>query len=209
VEKYAKEHPNKVGNDPLKVLKMAVRHLEAKKLSKYFDAKSWNQDQKKLVYELKQAKIENDRKYAGVWVLRTNVPSDEKKTLDVIEHYKGLWKIEHTFREIKSSLDLRPMFHRKGDRVKAHIWICVIAYLIEKIVEEELRKKEIVAVESITGLGSIQSFRNITLSELGLKGSSTRARWWVTTELDKKQLRILEALGIDKNAFKLSRGLSY
>lgn len=210
VEKYAINHPNKVGNDPLKVLKMAVRHLEAEKLSKYF-VRSWDPVQKKLAYELKQKKIESDTKYAGLWVLRTNVPSEEKKALDIIELYKGLWKIEHTFREIKSSLEIRPMYHRKGDRVKAHIWICVIAYLIEKIIEEELRKKEIFAAvaEPITGMGSIQSFRNITLSELGLKGSSTRARWWVTTELDKAQLKILKALGIDKNEFKLSRGLSY
>lgn len=127
VQRYAVKYPNKVGSDPNRVLKMAVRRLEKKRLSPYFDVKLWEPVQKKLVYELNQKKVDHDRKYAGVWVLRTDVPAEEKETLGIIELYKGLWKIEHTFREIKSSLDLRPMWHRNPDRIKAHVWICVIA----------------------------------------------------------------------------------
>jgi transposase len=224
VQKYAMDHPKKVGSDPMRVIKMAVRHLEAKKLSSYFDVKSWDPVQKKLAYELKQKKVENDRKYAGVWVLRTNVPAEEKQPLEIVNLYKGLGSIEHTFREIKSSLDLRPMWHRNPDRVKAHIWICAIAYLIEKIVEDKVRRRKIADDDNmpITGIRAIQSFRTIMLNEVGLRAitdyssspspitTTTRMRWWLTTELDDgHQPKILEALGIDKSAFKLRRGLIY
>lgn len=220
VEKYATAHPNKVGSDPLRVIKMAVRNLEAKKLSTYFDVKSWDPVKKKLGYELKQKKIENDRKYAGVWVLRTNVPTKDRQPLEIVGLYKGLSSIEHTFREIKSSLDLRPMWHRNEDRVKAHIWICVMAYLIEKIVEEEVRRRKIVdddAAAQITGMRAIQSFRTIMLNEVGLRTTdyssssapTTKMRWWLSTELDRNQLGILEALRIDRSAFKMRRGLIY
>jgi transposase len=227
VQKYAAEHPNKVGSDPNRVLKMAVRHLEKRKLSPYFDVKLWDPVQKKLVYELNQKKVGNDRKYAGVWVLRTNVPAEEKQTLEIINMYKGLSSIEHTFKEIKSSLDLRPMWHRKEDRIKAHIWICVMAYLIEKIVECEARRMKIVDDDGsntpITGMRAIQSFRTIMLNEVGLRTPTmedyyspssravrtTKMRWWLCTELDGNQQRILDAVGIDGSAFKLRRGLIY
>src|SRR5207245_5780282 len=64
----------------------------------------------------------------GFYVLRTPVPADELDAPGVVAAYKNLKYVERDFRHIKSDdLDLRPVFHRLEERVKAHVLICMLA----------------------------------------------------------------------------------
>jgi transposase len=112
--------------------------------------------------------------------------------------YKGLWVLEHTFREVKSSLDLRPMWHRKADRIRTHIWICVLAYLIERIVESSVRRAQQSSSEFnvMTGNNVFESFRDVRLTEIGIKGQEGRS-YWTVTQLEELQKKILQAMKID------------
>ena len=81
-----------------------------------------------LAVERRQDRIDAEAALDGFYVLRTPIPADELDAAAVVTAYKNLKYVERDFRHIKSDdLDLRPVFHRLGERVKAHVLICMLA----------------------------------------------------------------------------------
>jgi hypothetical protein len=81
-----------------------------------------------LAVARKQAQIAEEAALDGFYVLRTPVPPTELDAPGVVTAYKSLKYVERDFRHIKSDdLDLRPVFHRLEDRVRAHVLICMLA----------------------------------------------------------------------------------
>jgi len=75
-----------------------------------------------------QARIDEEAALDGFYVLRTPVPADKLDAPAVVAAYKNLARVERDFRSIKSDdLDLRPIWHRLEERVKAHVLICMLA----------------------------------------------------------------------------------
>jgi hypothetical protein len=85
-----------------------------------------------LAVTRKQDQIDAEAMLDGFYVLRTPVPAHELDAAAVVTAYKNLKYVERDFRHIKSDdLDLRPVFHRLEERVRAHVLICMLAcYLI-------------------------------------------------------------------------------
>jgi hypothetical protein len=81
-----------------------------------------------LTVSRNQAKIDEEAALDGFYVLRTPVPAGQLEAPAVVTAYKNLARVERDFRHIKSDdLDLRPVFHRLEERVKAHVLICMLA----------------------------------------------------------------------------------
>jgi hypothetical protein len=81
-----------------------------------------------LTVTRRQAHIDEEAALDGIYVLRTPVPEDHLDAPAVVSAYKNLSRVERDFRSIKSDdLDLRPVFHRLEERVKAHVLICMLA----------------------------------------------------------------------------------
>ena len=81
-----------------------------------------------LTVTRKQDQIDAEAALDGFYVLRTPVPAGELDAAAVVTAYKNLKYVERDFRHIKSDdLDLRPVFHRLEERVKAHVLICMLA----------------------------------------------------------------------------------
>jgi hypothetical protein len=81
-----------------------------------------------LAIERKQDQIDAEAALDGFYVLRTPVPAAEMDAAAVVTAYKNLKYVERDFRHIKSDdLDLRPVFHRLEERVRAHVLICMLA----------------------------------------------------------------------------------
>jgi hypothetical protein len=81
-----------------------------------------------LTIERRQDRIDAEAALDGFYVLRTPVPADELDAPGVVAAYKDLRYVERDFRHIKSDdLDLRPVFHRLEERVRAHVLICMLA----------------------------------------------------------------------------------
>jgi hypothetical protein len=81
-----------------------------------------------LTIERRQDQIDAEAALDGFYVLRTPVPATELDAAAVVTAYKNLKYVERDFRHIKSDdLDLRPVFHRLEERVKAHVLICMLA----------------------------------------------------------------------------------
>ncbi|MEO5349093.1 MAG: IS1634 family transposase [Magnetococcus sp. YQC-3] len=67
----------------------------------------------------------------GICAIRTNVPKERLDAVESVRQYKGLARVERAFRTIKTGLDVRPIFHHLTDRVRAHIFLCMLAYYVE------------------------------------------------------------------------------
>jgi hypothetical protein len=81
-----------------------------------------------LSVERRQDRIDAEATLDGFYVLRTPIPAGELDAAAVVTAYKNLKYVERDFRHIKSDdLDLRPVFHRLGERVRAHVLICMLA----------------------------------------------------------------------------------
>jgi hypothetical protein len=95
-----------------------------KKAARYFLKKESKNDK----YILNEAKIAEDEKFDGFLAIATN--NNELPIAEILDQYKQLYKIEHTFRTFKSHLDTRPMFHWTDKRIDGHICMCYIAYTL-------------------------------------------------------------------------------
>src|SRR6202044_2570331 len=84
-----------------------------------------------LAIERRQARIDAEAVLDGFYVLRTPIPAAELDAAGVVTAYKNLKYVERDFRHIKSDdLDLRPVFCRLEERVRAHVLICMLAWYL-------------------------------------------------------------------------------
>ena len=95
------------------------------KTAKHFDVAITDDS---LTVTRRQAQIDAEAALDGIYIIRTPVPAGQLDTPGVVTAYKNLSRVERDFRSIKSDdLDLRPVFHRLEERVKAHVLICMLA----------------------------------------------------------------------------------
>jgi hypothetical protein len=95
------------------------------KTAKHFDVAITDTS---LTVTRRQAQIGEEAALDGIYVIRTPVPAAELDAAGVVAAYKNLRHVERDFRSIKADdLDLRPVFHRLEERVRAHVLICMLA----------------------------------------------------------------------------------
>lgn len=79
-----------------------------------------------------QANIDSEAALDGIYVIRTNVPPAQASSEDAVRYYKGLSKVERAFRCLKNvDLKVRPIHHRTENRVRAHVFLCMLAFYVE------------------------------------------------------------------------------
>ena len=77
----------------------------------------------------------------GIYIIRTSVPSAQMDAPDCVRNYKSLANVERAFRSLKTiDLKVRPIHHRTADRVRAHIFLCMLAYYVEWHMREAWRE---------------------------------------------------------------------
>ena len=94
----------------------------------------------KLRMERKEEAIEQSFELAGCYVLTSNVPPASLDTQQVHDSYMALEKVERDFRTIKTGLlDVRPIFVRKQERTRGHVFCCMLALKLTREIEKRLR----------------------------------------------------------------------
>lgn len=86
-------------------------------------------------YALNRALIEKTERLLGIKGYLTNIPRKHMSDKEIIAHYRNLWRVEQTFRMAKSDLEVRPIFHRTDEAIRAHLLICFLALAISKYAE--------------------------------------------------------------------------
>jgi transposase len=75
------------------------------------------------------------KKIAGRFLIVTNTDLPES---EIVSAYKEKWQIERSFRTIKSFIKIRPVNHRKEERIRAHVFVCVLSLLLLRIIKKRL-----------------------------------------------------------------------
>jgi len=87
-----------------------------------------------------EEKVAAEAALDGIYVVRTSVPKPRMSADDAVRSYKNLSRVERAFRSLKTvDLQVRPIHHRTEDRVRAHIFLCMLAYYVEWHMREALR----------------------------------------------------------------------
>ena len=77
----------------------------------------------------------------GLYIIRTSVPATQMDAPECVRNYKALANVERAFRSLKTiDLKVRPIHHRTADRVRAHIFLCMLAYYVEWHMREVWRE---------------------------------------------------------------------
>ena len=111
-------------SDPAKIGVRVGKDINKRKVAKHFSisngeaAFSWARDQDSIGAEAA---------FDGIYVLRTPVPAQALEAAAAVAAYKDLSNVEQDFKISKDDLDLRPIWHRLDDRVRAHVLICMLA----------------------------------------------------------------------------------
>ncbi len=103
--------------------------VNSKKVAKHFHIAIGDDS---FEYSRDQEKIDAEASLDGLYVIRSNVEPSEMSDERVVAHYKNLALVERAFRSLKSiDIRVRPINHRLADRVRSHIFICMLAYYVE------------------------------------------------------------------------------
>jgi transposase len=166
--------------------------------------------------------IKEDRKVwrglrEGAYMLRTNLQSGTAEEL--WSRYMQLTEAEASFRALKSELSIRPLFHQKEPRVKAHVMLAFLGYALRVTLKHLLKRRPAVAPDSVSGVDNAQPLSVMkalallsTLQSADIilpttDGREIRLRR--ITELTAEQKSLLQHLGISLPAhFELNRKCS-
>ncbi len=99
------------------------------KMSKHFKVEITDST---LRFERDETSIAAEKSLDGIYVIRTNVPEEKLASEEAVLAYKRLSTVERAFRSLKTvDLRIRPIHHRLADRVRAHVFLCMLAYYVE------------------------------------------------------------------------------
>ena len=90
----------------------------------------------KKIYDLDDAAIEKEALYDGFYAVCTNLIDDSVK--DILSVSEGRWKIEESFRILKTDFESRPVYVSREDRIRAHFLTCYLALLIFRLLEKKI-----------------------------------------------------------------------
>jgi transposase len=213
-------------SDPAEIALAVGQVIGRRKVKKHFQLTI---EQGRFEYLRRQEQIDEEAALDGFYVLRTNLAQDALAASEVVRSYKQLAHAERAFRTLKSpELEIRPIRHRREDRVRAHAFLCLLAYYLEwhlraawapLLFQDErppLQADPVAKAERSpeakrkastqhTANGDVcHSFRSL-LAELALivrdtnRIPQTGATFTKTTRTDPIQARALELAGADPN----------
>lgn len=166
------------------------------KTEKYFN---WTVTEGVLSYSRKVEVITSEENLDGCYVIRSDVSASEMTGAEILESYRKLAHVEQAFRYIKTTaLDLRPIRHHIDDRIRAHVFLCMLAYYIEWHMIRDLKplltQKKKGKARRWTFQQVIERLKSIQNHTCNVGGVPVKD---LRTSPDSEQLQILHHLGID------------
>lgn len=158
-----------------------------------------------ISYKLNQDMIEYDKRFDGIFVLRSNKSQKELDTKKIVESYKNLKEVEMMNDDLKNFVDIRPIRHWLEGRVRAHVFICVLALLLKRTLEiNYLKSKEVTK--------PLHELSKVKLIKYRVKFSNREERYQEIpqiTRVNNYQKSIFDKIGIKNpmNMEKFMRGV--
>jgi transposase len=176
--------------------------LAKTKMGKYL---TWSVKEGRLVWSVDEAAVKAAQAMDGCYVIKTTVSAEVMSKDQVVARYKSLGQVEQAFRNMKKvSIEMRPMHHKRDDRIRAHVFLCMLAYYLQWHLWERLKPlfdeqaKQISAGEKQnkercwTLENVLSSLKSIQRNEVEVAG----ARFYLNTTPDAEAQRIIDLLKI-------------
>lgn len=165
----------------------AGRLLERARAHKYFD---YHVDENGILhYKRKESVIQTEEAIDGLYILQTNLVSGRADGQQVVGHYKNLIAVEDAFCQLKSYLEVRPVYHFRPDRVRNHVRICFLAYWLMAHLGQAWRalgeKGEVPRL--------LQQMQSIRVGFLSVKGSPLKT---LMTQVPRELNALLKKLNL-------------
>ena len=177
--------------------------LAKTKMGKYL---LWSVNEGRLIWSVDEAAVEAAQALDGCYVIKTTVRAEAMDKDQVVARYKSLGQVEQAFRNMKKvSLEMRPMHHKRDDRIRAHVFLCMLAYYLQWHLWERLQplfdeqSQQISAGEKEpkercwTLANVLASLKSIQRNEVAVAG----AKFYTITTPDAEAQRILDLLKIN------------
>lgn len=168
-----------------------IRYLEKRSASGLFSFRLIAKEKTfQISYRILKKAVQDAAKLDGVYCLMTNLKTTSPK--DLIDAYRNRMEIERSFHQLKSFVEIRPIYHHNEDRIKAHVTVCVLAYLLNNTVMHLTRQKK--DFEELTAQSIYNYLKGCKLVELS---ASKEQRLKLSTPTDE-QVQLTKILA-DKN----------
>lgn len=150
--------------NPQKLASQVGRALQRLKAHKYFEYAVDSNGQ--LHWSRRAEVIQAEQIRDGLYLLGTNAGAEQIPGAGVLSHYKNLLEVEDAFCHLKDYLRVRPVFHRRADRVRNHVRICFLAYWLTAKLERQWRQKD----QTIEVHNLLRQLQTIRLGRLEVEG---------------------------------------
>jgi transposase len=168
------------------------RVLQRYKMGKFI---RWSVQEGRLEWEFIQEKIDAEQRFDGCYVIVSDVPPEQMAKAEVVASYKKLSFVEDAFRNLKTvQLELRPVYHKKDERIRAHVFICMLAYYVQWHARQRLQP---LFAEDGVGKERQWTFRNVIEHLSSIRSNrvaSAGVEFDLRTKADADHQRILDLL---------------
>lgn len=169
---------------PEKIGAAAARILTRTHGYRYYD---WTLTAGKFQFVEHPVNLAQEKVLEGTYVIQTEEP--HLSPVEAVTVYKELSEVERAFAELKDVIEMRPIYHHKADRVRAHIFVASLAFLIDRALEKKLKSSDI----DLSSKEAWQLLKTVRVVEIDL-GNGERKR--SVTHGSARAARILKALGM-------------
>ena len=178
-----------------RIIERVTKILTSHKCARYL---TYEADGGRLSFRLDRDQYRQQRRHDGVFVLETNHPT--LTTAEIVQSYRQLMEVERAFRVLKSLVKVRPVYHHRDHRVETHIFICFLAYLLAKVLEQRLRQAGL----TLSVAHALETLKRLQAVEHTWEDQAVVVK---ATKPDAQVARILTALGlrIDNPVLHVSR----
>jgi len=93
----------------------------------------------RLIWSLDADKVAQEQRFDGCYIINSDVDKEQMDTLGVVNAYKSLTFVERAFRNLKTvQLEIRPVYHKHDERIRSHVFLCMLAYYLQWHMEQRL-----------------------------------------------------------------------
>jgi transposase len=136
-------------------------------------------------FRIDEAKLREEARYDGKWVLRTNTDLDSS---EVALQYKQLWMVEHWFRSCKSLLQTRPIYHKCDETIRGHVFCSFLALVLRQELQARLEERGH-ALEWADVIGDLDRLQVVEVEQDG-------KRFLLRTEVQGTCGKVFQAAGV-------------
>jgi transposase len=199
---------NKIASSKRKTTTEKISARVGKLLSKTKMGKfiTWKVVAEKLQWSLNTDLVDSEQLIDGCYIITSDVPQEKMKSQEIVASYKKLTLVEKAFRNLKTvQLEVRPVYHKTDDRIRCHVFICMLAYYLQWHMTQRLQplfdsdkkyQKRFWTFENV-----IERLKSIRREEITVAGATCK----IVTKPDDDQIKILDLLKVKLHSHTMEK----